>query len=173
MRQLARGVRPSLLAAVIAALLTACGAAGGTQPAAQTPAGGPASSPSAGQQTPAQVPLRTPPTNEPRTLVVRDQDNGHAVSIRVGERLSVVLASTYWQLDSSSNPTVLRPLAPATVSPQPGGCVPGGGCGAVNELFEAAAAGRADVTAKRTTCGEALSCTGNQGLFRITVVVAG
>jgi hypothetical protein len=38
--------------------------------------------------------------------------------------------------------------------------------------YQAVAAGRADVTARRTTCGEAMSCGGNVGLSRVTAVVA-
>jgi hypothetical protein len=171
MEQLARAKR-SLPVVLVAVLLTACGAAGGAQPPgrATTAAASPTSTVAAGQPTPP-VPLRTPPTNDGRTVVVRDQDNGHAVSIRAGERLSVVLASTYWKVDGSSNEAALRQLTQPTVSPQPGGCVPGGGCGTVSALFEAVAAGRADVSARRTSCGEALSCTGSQGIYRVTVVV--
>ena len=161
--------RSALLAAAFAAaaLLAACGAAGGGR--GGTPAGAGSPGPTAG----ARVPLRTPPTVDARTLTARDADNGHALSVHVGDHLQVVLGSTYWQLSGSSDPAVLRPSSQPTVSPQPGGCVPGGGCGTVSARFEAVAPGRADVTASRTSCGEALACTGAQGSYRVTVVVLG
>jgi hypothetical protein len=182
MQTLVRGTfRWRSLLAAAAMLLTACGAMGGAgSPGRPMPAGSarptgesPKATPVAGQSTPPGPPLRTPPTIDSRTLVVRDQDNGHAVSVRVGERVSLVLARTNWQVEGRSDQAVLRQLAPAAVSSQPGGCVPGAGCGVVSALFDAVAAGRADVTAKRTSCGEALSCTGNLGLYRVTIAVLG
>ena len=38
--------------------------------------------------------------------------------------------------------------------------------------FSALRAGRAVVTAHRTSCGEALRCTGNQGSYAVTVMVS-
>jgi hypothetical protein len=160
------------VAITAAGLLAACGAAAGARPAAggsPTPTPIPVAS-VAGSPV---VPLHTPPTNGPRTVVVGDQDNGHTVTLRSGERLEVVLASTYWQVEGSSNANVLRPTAPPTVRPQVTGCVVGGGCGTVTALFDAVGPGRADVSATRTSCGEAMSCTGNLGFYRVTVVVAG
>lgn len=150
--------RSTILAAV---LLAACGAVS------------PSASPSPGASSTAKVPLRTPPTVAPRTVIARDQDNGHAISVRVGDHVYVVLGSTYWSMDGSSNAAVLRPTVAASASPQTGRCVTGAGCGVVTAQFDAVAAGRADVTANRTTCGEALACTGSQGAYRVTVVVAG
>jgi len=152
------------LAALLAVfVLAACGAGGGSPTVA---------SPSPGATATSRVPLRTPPLAAPRTVIVRDQDNGHALSVHVGDHVYVVLGSTYWALDGSSDPAVLRPTVAPSASPQAKGCVPGAGCGIVTGQFDAVAAGRADVTAKRSTCGEALACTGSQGSYRVTVVVA-
>jgi hypothetical protein len=150
-----------------AALIAGCGSTGPTGAASPTPgSAGPASSaPGSG------VPLRTPPVTSPRIVVVRDQDNGRTLSIGVGQGLMVVLDSTYWQVTGSSDPAVLRQTGQPAVSPQPGGCVPGQGCGTVSAAFEGAAPGRADVNARRTTCGEALACTGSQTSYRVTVLV--
>jgi hypothetical protein len=163
-----------VLALATAGLLSACGAAGArpessgsVRPAAT---GSPAAPAPAGLPSPG-VPLRTPPTAGPRTLVARDQDNGHAVSLRVGDHLLLVLASTYWQLDGSSAPNVLRETGQPAVSPQVTGCVGGQGCGTVSATFDAVAAGTAQVTARRTSCGEALSCSGSLGSYRVTVLV--
>jgi len=113
----------------------------------------------------------SPRADGPRTLVVGDADNGHSVSLHAGEHLQVVLSSTYWRVDGSSDTTVLRPTAQPTVSPQIRGCVPGAGCGTVTALFDAVGPGTASVSAQRTGCGEAMACTGRQGSYRVTVVV--
>src|SRR5207302_4854531 len=123
------------------------------------------------------------PSPAPRVIVtpappssrdVSEADNGSTVSLRTGGTLRVVLHSTYWQFDPASDPTVLRSTGDPTSSPDPpGSCVPGGGCGTVTATFQALRAGRAVVTAHRTSCGEALRCTGRQGSYTVTVVVSG
>jgi hypothetical protein len=105
-------------------------------------------------------------------VVATDADNGKTISIKVGQRLEVRLSSTYWVFGSSSNIAVLRSAGPQVASPQPSGCVPGGGCGVVTASFDAIAVGRADLTAARTSCGEALRCTAEQSSYRLTVSVA-
>jgi hypothetical protein len=94
-----------------------------------------------------------------------------SASRSAGQRLEVRLSSTYWVFGSSSNNAVLRSAGPQVASPQPSGCVPGGGCGVVTATFEAITAGQADVTAARTSCGEALRCTAEQSKYRLTVSV--
>jgi hypothetical protein len=160
------------VAIVAAGLLTSCGAVAPRPAAATSPSPGSGPTTASGLSSPG-VPLHTPPTNAPRTVVISDQDNGHSVSLRAGERLELQLGSTYWQVDGSSNSGVLRQTAGTSVavSPQIKGCVPGEGCGTVTALFDAVAPGRADVSAERTTCGEAMSCTGNLGFYRVTVLV--
>jgi len=103
---------------------------------------------------------------------VTDRDNGTTVKLHVGSRLRVVLSSTYWSVDPSSNPEVLRSNGASTIDPQMGGCVPGAGCGTVTATFTATATGSAIVTATRTTCGEALACTGSNGHYTIAVIAS-
>lgn len=140
---------PIASAVVLSALLAACGAV--------TPVGSgspsPASSPVAG------------------LTVARDSDNGKTLNLHVGDRLEVQLGSTYWTVNGSTNGAVLQTIGQAVVSPQPTGCVPGAGCGFVTALFDAVAPGNAAVTASRNSCGEAMGCTGDQGLYRVSVVV--
>lgn len=102
--------------------------------------------------------------------VAGDSDNGRTFQLHVGDRLEVRLGSTYWTVKGSSNPGVLVAEGPMVVSPSPSGCVPGGGCGTVAVTFDVVGAGTADVTASRTSCGEAMGCTGSEGSYRITVV---
>lgn len=105
-----------------------------------------------------------------RSITVKDADNGRTVTIAKGGRITVVLESLYWNFDGSSNPNVLR-AAGQPVKAAVGGCPPGVGCGSVTLSLDALSAGRADVTASRTSCGEAMLCAPDQRAFRITVVV--
>ncbi|MBO0871096.1 MAG: protease inhibitor I42 family protein, partial [Micromonosporaceae bacterium] len=106
------------------------------------------------------------------TVVATDADNGGSVTLATGELLTVRLASTYWHF-AATGPGVLQQQGAPRVDARPPGiaCVPGGGCGTVTATFRAVAPGRVQLTATRTSCGEARGCTGNQGVFRLTVVV--
>jgi hypothetical protein len=111
-------------------------------------------------------------TPDARLVVAMDTDNGRTLQLHVGDRLEVSLGSTYWSIHESSDPSVLRLAGPVAISPQPGGCVPGGGCGLAIASFDAVGKGSADVTASRTSCGEAMLCTGTAGSYRLSVVVS-
>ncbi len=104
--------------------------------------------------------------------MLTEANNQQLVRLHVGDRVQVVLSSTYWQIAGSSDPTVLRQSGGAATSPAPGGCVPGQGCGAVTAAYDAIAPGQAHVSAGRTTCGEALLCSAGQSTYRVTVVVS-
>jgi hypothetical protein len=156
----AADVRAALaLAAVL--LLAACGAASGARSAGQGPPGGgpsPAATPMPtappiAPATPGAVPTPTPPA---RMVIARDQDNGHAVSMLVGDQLQLVLDGA-WQPLGSTNPAVLRPAGQLGITPR----------------YDALAPGRADVIAQRLSCGEAPSCTGERDSYRLTVIVLG
>jgi hypothetical protein len=67
----------------------------------------------------------------------------------------------------------MRQDGQTTVSNQGSGCIPAQGCGTVTATFDAIAAGRADLSATRTSCDEQQSCIGNPGFYRVSVVVAG
>jgi hypothetical protein len=164
-------MRTATCAVAIAAagLLTACGAVG-QRPAAPSTSGSPSAPAVAASP---RVSLHTPPTNASGTVTVREQDNGGAVQLHAGERLQLVLSSTYWHVAGSTDQNVLRAAAEPVVSPRMTGCVPGEGCGTVTALFDALGPGRADVSAQRTSCGEAMACTGSQGTYRVTVLVTG
>ncbi len=143
--------------AVIALALAACGS--------------PASTNSGAGGTP-HAPGQTGQPSAATSVTVTDDDKGRTVTIAKGGRLTVVLGSLYWTFEGSSAPSVLRPSGQPVIKPG-SGCPPGGGCGTVALSFDAVAAGRSEVTASRSSCGEARSCTGDQGAFRITVVVTG
>jgi hypothetical protein len=101
-----------------------------------------------------------------------DADNGKTVNLRVGDRLVIRLESTYWTFAGSDNPQVLKALGQVDVSPQPSGCVPGGGCGTVTATYDVVGAGSAAVTASRTSCGEAMGCSAAEGSYRLTVLAS-
>jgi hypothetical protein len=109
-----------------------------------------------------------------RTVVAGDIDNGRTLTVATGDRLQVRLGSTYWKFGTVAESSVLRLAGqPSTAASPIGttGCVPGAGCGVVTATFDAVAAGRATVTASRTTCGEARGCVGDQGSYQLTVLV--
>ena len=136
-------MRPHKLAVAVALLLTGVGCANGMTP------------------------------RETGTLpVVRvtEQQNGATVTLSRGQRLHVVLHSTYWQFQNVSNPGALRLRGTPEVLPKLP-CVAGGGCGTVTASYVAWAVGSAVVTAERNGCGEAVGCTAATGRFILHVVV--
>jgi len=151
--------------AVATLLLVAAAACGGTAPSA-TGAGGP---PGAGSTQP---PVANGPPSPGSTLVLSEAANGTTVSATIGEAIRLELHSTYWHLNGSSDTGVLQPLDGTTVLPSPG-CVPGAGCGSVTAVYRAVAGGRTELTASRTSCGEALACSPSQRTFAVAVVVRG
>jgi hypothetical protein len=104
-------------------------------------------------------------------VTVTETDNGRTVTVARGGQLIVTLHSTYWTFGGTSNSAVLQEVGQPVASP--GSCPAGVGCGQVTATFTAVGPGRADVTASRSSCGEALSCTGGAGSFRVSVVVGG
>jgi hypothetical protein len=105
--------------------------------------------------------------------VAHDNANGTTIHLSVGQRLNLVLSSSYWNLNGSSAPTVLRQDGPSSLLSRPSNCpdIPGVGCTPVQTAFTALAPGTAVITADRTTCGEALRCGPGQRRFSVTIVV--
>jgi hypothetical protein len=123
----------------------------------------------AGTATPASTPTPRPPSER----AVGNADSGKTVRLRPGQAMRVVLTGGYWTFQGSSAPSVLRQNGPPTeLPPSPDNCPPGLGCTPLAARFTAVAAGTAQVRAGRTSCGEARRCTGDEGTFSVTVVVA-
>jgi hypothetical protein len=112
----------------------------------------------------------TSTTSRPPAVLTAN-DSGRQVTVPVGTRVSVRLDSTYWHFAALPTGAPLRAL-PVVVAPRRSGCVVGGGCGTVTAPFVATRPGQVAVTARRTSCGEALRCTGSAGAFLVTVVVS-
>lgn len=139
----ARGLTVALCLAA-----TACGAAATPSPSTATPSPRPAGA-----------------------ITATESANERTIMVHVGDRLSVVLHSTYWTITGSSSSAIMRVEGQPKVAPSPSGCVPGEGCGTVTGVFDALAVGTVQITASRTTCGEALLCSASTGTYRLTVVV--
>jgi hypothetical protein len=117
--------------------------------------------------------MAAPHASGPAVIVVRDDANGKAVSARAGDRIELILSSSYWHVTGSSAPRVLRQDGPPVLLPRPSSCpdTPGLGCTPVRADFTALTEGKAVITAKRSACGEALRCNPDQTRFTVTVMV--
>ncbi|HEX4660451.1 MAG TPA: hypothetical protein VH307_23935 [Streptosporangiaceae bacterium] len=110
----------------------------------------------------------------PTVIVIRDNANGTTVRIAAGDRVELILSSSYWDVAGSSAPRVLRQDGPATLMPRPSSCpqnIPGLGCIPIQTKFTALADGKAVIRASRTSCGEALRCSPDRTRFSVMVVV--
>jgi len=101
-------------------------------------------------------------------VLLTERDNHTTVTVPVGTRLDVTLASTYWSL-SSSSPAILQ-AAGATRYPR-GACRPGAGCGSTQLTLLTRTGGTSDVGGLRTSCGEALRCTAATSRYLVHVHV--
>jgi hypothetical protein len=101
------------------------------------------------------------------------RQNGRSVTLHPGDRLIVTLPSTNWSFHRSSNPRVLGLIGPVRVVRTlfNRATCPYGGCGTVTARFRAVWPGIAQVSASRTSCGEAMGCTGAAAIYRLTAVV--
>ncbi|PYC77991.1 hypothetical protein C7C46_16735 [Streptomyces tateyamensis] len=104
-------------------------------------------------------------------LGLDEHANGTTVRVAAGGTVVVTLHSAYWSALTSSAPAVLAPAGSPSTSP--GTCPPGGGCGTVTAVFRASSPGTAQLTASRTSCGEALACAPDQRSYQVTVTVSG
>ena len=114
-----------------------------------------------------------PTARGPAVIVVRDDANGKAVSATAGDRIELILSSSYWRVTGSSAPGVLRQDGPTVLLSRPSSCpaIPGLGCVPVRTDFTALTTGKAVITAGRSACGEALRCKPDQARFTVIVDV--
>ena len=114
-----------------------------------------------------------PVAGGPRVIVVRDDANSKTVSARAGDRIELILSSSYWRVTGSSAPSVLRQDGPPVLLSRPKSCpdIPGLGCIPVRADFTALTDGKAVITAERSACGEALRCKPDQTRFTVIVDV--
>lgn len=110
------------------------------------------------------------PGPSPRTVRLGDRANGTTVRVALGTTVVLTLGSTYWSAPQSSVPGILSSTASPSVSPDHA-CMAGMGCGSVQSVLHATAAGTTQLSATRVSCGEARPCPPDQRRFTITVVV--
>jgi hypothetical protein len=106
-----------------------------------------------------------------RLFTEHDRANGETIHIAVGDKVVLILGSSYWKFRGSSAPAIVRQVGQVTLLRSSHSCPPGVGCQPKRALFKAVAPGQAVIAAHRVTCGEALACTGSRGHFRLTVIV--
>ena len=118
-------------------------------------------------------PASAAPAHQRPTMVLRDNANGKIVTVRTGETVDLILASSYWRVSGSSSSRVLHQNGPSFLLPRPSNCphIPGLGCTPIEVVFSARTAGHAWITASRTSCGEALACAPSQRYFRVKIIV--
>ena len=122
---------------------------------------------------PTTAPTPTAPSSPVGGSTVSEAQNGKVVTVRRGTVVTLLLHSTYWTIDGSSDPHVLAARGSEQHSPDPpGSCLPGVGCGTVHQQFSALRDGTSHLRASRTSCGEALACRPDQAAYDVTVYVA-
>jgi hypothetical protein len=108
------------------------------------------------------------------SLTVSEPDNGRTLAVTRGTQIVLRLHNTHWSVRRSSNSTVVKETGRERRLPAPfEKCLPGIGCGTVVADFQAVGRGSAELSARRTTCGEALRCTGGRGRFEVRIRVTG
>ena len=108
-------------------------------------------------------------------VTINEYNNGHTVTLSVGQHATVVLHSTYWSIATLGSTRPLNQLGAAVYAPRlpsaKGGCVAGQGCGTVSVHYVASAPGIIHLHASRTSCGEALRCTPALSHWAVTIRV--
>ena len=121
---------------------------------------------------PSSVPATTTPPTPPvvsfLTKNVSDADTKSTVNVKVGDHIQIVLHSTYWQFPATAS-NMFKQLSEPSYAPLLGGHVPGSGAGTVTVEYVVTQTGTGTLTASRTSCGEAMRCTGDQGSFSLKV----
>lgn len=113
------------------------------------------------------------------TTTLSEKNASKTVSVKLGTRVELTLHSMYWQLAvpakssslTSKGQPSMKPIFPSATAPI--GCrIAGSGCGTQTWEFVATKVGLTHLVASRTTCGEAMRCTGANGRFAVTVKVS-
>lgn len=117
------------------------------------------------------LPVGAGATTAITTVTISESSNNETVSVHVGDHVVVRLHSTYWTI-SNPTPSVLAKLSSSTIAGGVG-CpkIPGMGCGVVSTTFRALRVATVKVSAHRSTCGEALRCTGTEGRWTAKIKI--
>ncbi len=119
-----------------------------------------------------------PSVSQAASKSINETSNNKVVSVKVGSTFSVILNSTYWEYTPMTSSKVVTavgaPVATAIMpsATAPAGCtIAGSGCGTVTWKFKAKAVGTAVIAASRTSCGEAMRCTAENGSYSVKIKV--
>lgn len=124
-----------------------------------------------GCSSPRGIVAASPPKPDYPTIVLDEHANASTMRVVVGQRVALLLHSSYWSDFASSRTAVLRADGLVRTLPTARKCIPGGGCNPVLATFMAETLGTAVLSASRTSCGEALRCSPDQSHYRVTIVV--
>ena len=103
---------------------------------------------------------------------LNEGDNDTTITIHPNDQVKVTLLSTYWQFQKLDNEKIIKQLGdPIYNAAALGTTVPGSGVGTVVVEYQAVAVGQAQISASRTSCGEALRCTPDQQSYKVTINV--
>ncbi len=112
------------------------------------------------------VPART-------TVHLTDADNRTTIAVARGTTIVVVLNSTSWNFTNPDAAVLPAQGDPVIVRAPIGSCgPPGQACGTESVTYIAVGAGRAEIRATRTQCGEARVCIGSEGVYSVQVNVS-
>ena len=113
------------------------------------------------------------------STTLSEKNGSKTVIVKLGSKVELSLHSMYWQLAvpakssslMSTGAPILKPIFPSPTAPA--GCrIAGSGCGTQTWVFSATKVGLTHLVASRTTCGEAMKCTGANARFTMTVKVS-
>ena len=101
-----------------------------------------------------------------------ESSNGKHLDVHFGDTIIVTLHSTYWTFGVPGG-FILQPVTPPQIG-KGANCptVPGNGCGTVTITYNVGKVGSGTIVAHRTSCGEALKCTGAQGNWSVSLTAS-
>jgi hypothetical protein len=107
----------------------------------------------------------------PRKIELGMSATGRTVTAHLNDVIEVRLGSTYWRFHPVTGGVLSRGKL-VTHAPSGPVRIPGTGRGTVIATYRVLKSGTARVSASRTTCGEAMRCSGAQSSFALTVVAS-
>jgi hypothetical protein len=111
-------------------------------------------------------------------ISLSEHNNNQTAKVRLGSQVTLTLHSMYWSLTpvkvkaslTEKGSVIKKPIFPSPTAPA--GChIVGSGCGSQSWTFIATKLGITHLRATRTSCGEAMLCTGSNGAYLVTLKV--
>jgi hypothetical protein len=105
-------------------------------------------------------------------VVVSEPNAGKTVHVQVGDKVELLLHSSYWTIAPSPDPSALAEHGKPVYLKPSRACPPGVGCAPVEVTFTADKPGTVMLTASRISCGEAMMCGPSQRHYQVIVDIA-